>query len=344
MATIKDIAQAVGISTASVSLYLRDSGTTRVSAKTKEKIDQAIRHLKYRPNIIARSLVMNKTNLIGIMLPFQGPFFRSTFVNEVLSGIQSVLFPKNYSMVFVPTNGNDSRSMVKNHLGQSSGYDGYILFGTRYCSAEDMEANAREFLKTDIPFTVINMPEFSIPINQVLCRDPANFSVVQYFLDLGHRNILILVGRANNKETQHSITDYKYRMEKCGAGFNQNKVLYGDFEKDIAKGVLLQYLKKSQNFSAIYCTTDSMALGAYEALRENNLSIPDDVSVIGRNDSFFATIIDPPLTTVKRNSFKEGVRAAELLLSTIETGRSGRKIYLESHLLIRGSVKSFTRE
>jgi len=134
MATIKDIAIAVGISTASVSLYLKDSETTRVSSKTKEKIDQSIKDLKYRPNTIARSLVTNKTNSIGIMLPFQGSYFRSTFVNEVLSGIQSILFPKNYSMVFVPASGNDSRSMVKNHLAESSGYDGYILFGTRYCS------------------------------------------------------------------------------------------------------------------------------------------------------------------------------------------------------------------
>lgn len=341
MVGIKDIAKAVGVSSASISLYLKDPDTTRVGSETKQKIDKAVKELNYRPNSFARSLSSKKTQTIGILLPFQGSYFRSTFVNEVLTGIQSVLFPNGYSMVFMPAAGTGSTEMVKKQIFTSNGHDGYILFGTRYCTADDMEANARELLTLEVPFTVINMPEFKLPINQVLTTDNISMHPVKYLLDQGHREIILMVGREGNTETYETIELYKELLKQFGIPFVPENILYGDFERDIARGAMDQFLQRKKAFTAIFCMTDSMALGVYESFKAADIRIPEDVSVIGKNDSFFATLMDPPLTTLKRESFAEGEKAANLLLSTLHTGRSGHKVSVQTQLVIRGSVKPY---
>ncbi len=339
MPSIKDIADKVGVSKATVSIYLKDKNTSRVGQKTKEKIDRVVDELNYRPNSIARSLSSRKSHSIGIMIPFNGSLYQSTFINELLSGIQSVLFPRKYSMVFLPTTGEDSPSMVKNQLDQAQGHDGVILFGTRYCSMQDMEDNASELERSHIPFVQVNMPQMGRSINQIVFRDPAPANAVRYLLELGHRDILLMAGREEDMETINNIDLLKETYKEFGLNFDSGKILWGDYEKDVAKSAFLQYVSSSElKSTALYALSDTMALGIYEAAKELNIIIPKDLSVIGRNDSFFSPFMDPPLTTVKRQVFQEGKKAAEVLLNTIETGRTGQLILLDSSLVLRESV------
>jgi len=340
MASIQDIADFVGVSKATVSIYLKDSGTSRVGQKTKDKIDEAVKKFNYRPNTIARSLSTMKSQSIGIMVPFNGSLYQSTFINELLSGIQSILFPRQYSMVFLPTTGEDSQSMVLNQLDKGQGHDGLILFGTRYCTLQDMENNVQELNKSGIPFVVVNMPQMDTPVNQVIFRDPPAANAVRYLIEQGHEKILLMAGREKDSESLENLTLYKETMSQSGLLPEDEMILWGDYEKDSAKSALLQYLGlKGCDFTAIYSLSDTMALGVYEALKEFGLKIPDDVSVIGRNDSFFASYMAPPLTTVKRQVFNEGKKAAEILLNTIETGRMGQIVLLDSSLSLRESTK-----
>ncbi|MDC7241583.1 MAG: LacI family DNA-binding transcriptional regulator [Spirochaetales bacterium] len=341
MASLQDIADYVGVSKATVSIYLKDKNTSRVGVSTKKKIDEARKKFNYRPNNIARSLSTKKSMSIGIMVPFNGSLYQSTFINELLSGIQSVLFPRQYSMVFLPTTGEDSRSMVKNQLDKGQGHDGLILFGTRYCTTEDMESNVQELEKSGMPFVVVNMPQMKSVVNQVVFRDPPSANPVKYLIELGHERILLMAGREQDSESLASILVYKETCLERDIPFDDDLVLWGDFEKDSAKSSLIQYLtRKKLDFTAVYCLSDTMALGVYEALKEHNISVPGDISVIGRNDSFFASYMAPPLTTVKRQVFNEGKKAAEILLNTIETGRTGQFVILDSSLSLRDSTRA----
>jgi len=340
MASIQDIADYVGVSKATVSIYLKDRNTSRVGQGTKEKIDEAVDKFNYRPNTIARSLSTRKSQSIGIMVPFNGSLYQSTFINELLSGIQSVLFPREYSMVFLPTTGENSHSMVLNQLDKGQGHDGLILFGTRYCTLQDMEKNVLELNKSGIPFVVVNMPQMDTVVNQVIFRDPPAANPVKYLIDQGHEKILLMAGREQDSESMDNLQLYRETMAQNGVESSDEMILWGDYEKDSAKSALLQYLGQyGGDFTAIYSLSDTMALGVYEALKEFGLKIPDDVSVIGRNDSFFASYMAPPLTTVKRQIFNEGKKAAEILLNTIETGRMGQIVLLDSTLSLRESTK-----
>ena len=335
--SIQDIADRVGVSKASVSLYLKDQETRRVGADTKTRIQKTIEDLGYRPNAMARALSSAKTHIIGIMIPYNGPVFRSTFADELLSGIQSVLYPRGYSMLFMPTKGTNSRDMVRNQLDTGLGYDGYILFGTRFCTRDDMQHNADLMLQAGVPFAVVNMPAIDLPINQVTVADSPETDVTDYFLRNGHRDIVLMAGREDAPESDSAIAGYRAALKRVEVPFRDDLVVFGNYERDVSRSQLLAVIERGVAFSAVYALSDTMAAGAYEALADTGLSIPDDVSIVGRNDSFFANLMNPPLTTVRRPIFDVGTRSAECLLRTINGATDTRKIVLKASLIQRMS-------
>lgn len=339
MASLAQIAEKVGVSKTTVSIYLKDRSTSRLSQDTKDRIDKVVEELNYKPNVIARGLSNQSTRIVGIMIPYNGPLFHSSFVNEVLSGIQTELFRNGYSMIFLPTKGEDSPSMVKNQLEVAHGYDGLILFGTRYCTLEYLLHNVDQLLQSDIPFAAVNMPELDREINQVVMQTPPESNPIDYLIQSGHRQILLMVGRDNDPESCLTIESYKKTLEKYSIPFKPEYVLHGDFERDIARSEVVNTIRNNIPFTAVYSLSDMMAIGIYEALKSSTLSIPGDVSVIGSNDSFFARTMDPPLTTVRRQLLSVGVEAARSLLRTIQTGKRGRKVQLNNELILRSSTK-----
>lgn len=339
MASLAQIAERVGVSKTSVSIYMKDPSTSRLAQETKDKIEAAIKELNYRPNVIARGLSNRRTRIIGVMIPYNGPLFHSSFVNEVLSGIQTELFKNGYSMIFLPTKGEDSPSMVKNQLEVAHGYDGLLLFGTRYCTLEHLRHNVDQLLQSNIPFAAVNMPELDRDINQVILQTPEESDPVDYLIRCGHQKILLVVGRDNDPESCITVDKYKQTLAQHDLPFRPEYVLHGDFEREIARSETLNAMRSGIPFSAAYSLSDTMAIGIYEAVKSLKLSVPEDVSVIGSNDAFFARTMDPPLTTVRKQLFSTGVEASRSLLRTIETGKTGRKVWLNNELILRSSTK-----
>ncbi len=338
MANITEIARKVGVSKTTVSLYLNDPETKRVSAQKKIQIDKVIKKLNYRPNVIARGLSQKKTNTIVLLIPYDSPLFGNAFLNMLLSGVQSVLFGKRYGLLFLPTRGDDSSAIVKNQLRMGYGFDGFIIFGTRYCTLADMKCNVEEMISADIPFVTINYPEMDYPINQVIFRNPLHANAVNHLITMGHSKILLIAGRENAPDTADAIRGYKNLMNDNKIPINPDLIVYGDYERTFAKAEVLQKIKAGVSFTAVYCLSDDMAMGVYEALQEYNLKIPGDISVVGRHDYPYAELLNPPLTTVRRQLTPAGKCAAEILLRTIETGKVGRKVVLDSELVLRSST------
>jgi len=337
--TLAEIADKLGISKTTVSLYLKDPDTKRVGKKTKIRIAALVEELNYKPNVIAKSLSNARSKTISVIMPYNGPFFRSSFVNEMLSGLQFELFKHGYSIIFLPTYGEDSSTMVKNHLQNSGGYDGIILFGTRYCTFQLLIENAKMLMKDGIPFCAVNMPELALPINQIILRTLPESNPIEFFIKSGHREILLVVGREQDPESIETIHTYKTILNEHGIPFSEDRIVYGDYEYDVTRSEIKKILNQEHKFSAVYSLSDTMAIGVYTALKEYDYKIPDDISVIGTNDSFFSCYTDPPLTTVRKQVYKAGVEAAKTLLHTIQTGKTGRKIWLDSEFVFRNSTK-----
>jgi DNA-binding LacI/PurR family transcriptional regulator len=194
-------------------------------------------------------------------------------------------------------------------------------------------------MKTGFPFVVVNSPALPDDINQVVSTTPESSSAVKFLLDQGHRRIVLLLGREQSIISSEECEQYKTFHQQQGIEIDEDLILYGDYERSVAKGAMLQLLQKGVEFSAVYCVTDTMALGVYEALKEQGLRVPDDISVVGKNDSFFSNFLNPPLTTVRVKIFEEGVKAAGILLDAIQNGRSPKKIFLDNELILRSSTR-----
>jgi LacI family transcriptional regulator len=339
---LRDVAERVGLSKAAVSLYFRDPKTSRVSEESKGRIRSAAEDLGYRPHVFARSLSARKSHMIAILIPFDLPYFRSTYLNEALCGIQSVLFGRGYNFVFIPSQGNNSPAILRGQLERSRGYDGFIIFGTRACTMDDMRANVEEMQKVGVPFAVLNMPDIGSPggreINQVVNVTPREASAIRYLLGQGHERILLVGGRAQAPDTDAGIREYSECFAERGLPVDETLFRNGDYEEMVARSEILQVIDRGVDFTAVYCLTDTMALGAYEALAERGLAIPGRVSVIGKNDSFFARFLSPPLTSVRVPMFEAGRIGTEGLLRSIESGEPPRRVFLRNELILRLST------
>jgi DNA-binding LacI/PurR family transcriptional regulator len=338
MIKIKELTEKLGISKTTLYLYFKNPETKRIGEETKRRIDRTIGELQYRVNVNAQSLSTNKSNVIAMLIPMDEPYFRSSLINETLSGIQTVLFKKNYKFIFLPAKGSRSPDILTDQIKNSHGYDGFILFGTRGCSLEDMQENVEIMMKYKVPFVVVNMPDMKREINQVIVQTPKTSNPIQFLLNLGHRKIVLMGGPRKAPDTEGAVNSYIATHREQDIEPDTSLILNGDYEKIVAKSEMIKLLDHRADFTAVFCLSDYMALGVYEAIKERGYEIPAHFSVIGRDDTFFAVDMHPSLTTVRLPMFVMGKTAAELLLRSIESEEKPRKIFLENELILRDSV------
>lgn len=336
--SLKDIADRVGVSKATVSIYLNDPQTRRVGMETKKKIDIVIKELNYRPNLLAKSLSTSRSRMLGVLIPSVKPPFTHIYFSSILAGLQNIASSREFSLLFLPTQGADPAKILWNQINSSSGVEGYFLFGNIGCSLNDYAKTSQKLIDLRTPFVTVNIPELDISMNQVILQDSGFLTALEHLIQLGHKRIAIVLGEEDDPSTNKGLDLYRSFLIRHGLNFDPRLIYYGGYDRHLAKQQTLNLFRDKVEFTAVFCHSDSMAAGVYEAVREAGYSIPHDVSVIGSNDDFFAGFMTPPLSTIKKQSYTAGEYAAEILLKAIETGLNNRKVYLDSHLILRGST------
>ena len=344
--TIKELSQRLGISKTALYLYFKDPSTTRLGVEMKSRIESMIDGIEFLPNVNAQNFSSGISRTIAILIPLAAPHFRNTMIDELLSGIQTVLFAKNYKMIFIPPATiypmGGSNGILREQVKAASGYDACILFGTRACTDEDLRLNVEYMLHTRMPFVVVNMPALSYPINQVVNVTPRLSSGTKFLLSMGHRRILFMGGSPNAPDTVSAYAEYKSLHEEYGIPIDERLVMNGGYERAAARSEFTRAVAGKIDFSAVFCLSDTMALGVYEAAADMGLSIPGDISVVGKDDAQFATVLRPKLTTIKVPAYETGKVAAQLALTSIEEGAHPRRIELDNELVVRESVAPFS--
>lgn len=344
MGTLKDIAAEVGISPASVSIYLNNKDTSRVSDKTKKKIDLAVKKHNYSINIFARSLATSKSKLIGILLPTSEPFFLNEYTNELLSGIQSKLAEYGYGIVFLPAHASSSVEVVEEQLKGSVGCDGYIVFSTGFCNKNQMEENVKNISNLKLPYVTLNIPKLDSDINQILIPAIHYPKGIEYLISHGHKKIITLLGRKNGYNSQILYENCVSLYKKLGLEDNINRIYFGNYEAITSQNVMLEALEDNKDISAICCMSDIMAIAAMNACSILGYRIPEDISIIGRNNSEVAKLANPRLTTVDLMMRQSGRAAASLLHEAINGEESIQQIYINDKIVERESVKDISNE
>lgn len=314
--TLKDVAEAAGVSSATVSLVLNGRAVGRVSADLVTRVEDAADRLNYRPNLVARSLRTQESKTIGII---SNDVATTSFAGAMLSGAQEVAWRNGWLLLLVNSNGEDAmekaaiRSLVQRNV------DGFI-----YATMYHQEIQAPDSLKGQkvilLDCVDANKQHQSVVPNEYQGATDA----VQYLVNQGHTQIAYIGTRENVIAGRERLKAYQDVLKANRIDFNPEyavEVLSSNSIDGYAAAQKLLALKVRP--TAIFCYTDRMAMGAYEAIAEAKLSIPQDISVVGFDNQLnIADALRPPLTTVQLPHFEMGAWAATRLLAAIDPENS----------------------
>ncbi|AEE91945.1 Transcriptional regulator, LacI family [Tepidanaerobacter acetatoxydans Re1] len=310
--TITEVAKRANVSISTVSRVLNKNYP--VSDEVKERVLQAISELNYQPNAVARSLKKQKTNMIGVVVAdISNPFFM-----QIAKGIESVVGPEKYNLIFCSTDENPSKEHALLRLLSEKRVDGIILAS---CNTDSSYIN--QLAEKNFPIILIDrkVPNCSA---DVIVED--NFSsaykLTKYLIQMGHKKIGIVNGLLKVSSGAERFAGYKKALEDDDIKLRDDYVLQGNFKRLDAYNAARQLILNNKNDlpTAIFAANNLMAEGIMVALREFGLKIPEDISLVSFGDISTPDLIDPRLTVISQNTFAIGQKAGETVLYRIQNG------------------------
>jgi LacI family transcriptional regulator len=338
MTTIKDLAKAAGVSITTVSRAL--NGYSDVNEKTRSRIKKLAEELSYRPNALAQSLVLKKTNTIGvIMSEIKRSNAKDAFAYEVLCGINDRASELNYDILLFSTNPNKQLKKTYADLCRERNVDGAILQGLKLSDSYLSEV----VNQSGFPCVLIDIPVAGDWVGHVT-SDNVNGAreAIHHLFELGHRNIALINGHDEASVSRERFSGYMLALQELGLSYDPSLVIDGRFSEEGAMEAVEQILLHHPNVTAIFCASDVMALGAMKALERVGRTVPDSMSIVGYDDIIIASYCSPNLTTVRQDKYDLGYQAAQLLIDMLEGRKVRHKVVLDNELVIRGSTKRLT--
>lgn len=317
MATIRDVARNAGVHPSTVSRVF--SGKTSISSDTKQRVLTAAHELGFHPNAIARSLSTRRTNTIGMVVPFvyEG-FFCDSFFPQSMQGMLEASYRHGYRLILGGSQGYQDEYQQIRHIMDSSQADGIVVMSSR------LDVNTvGALLRQGTPFVLIGHPpageDQHIPWVDAN-NQQATQQAVEYLIQLGHRCIAYIGGDPENLTTQERLQAYQNTMLHAGISPEPEWIEYGYFSEEGGYLTAHHMLSHSNPPTAFYAANDPMAIGALRAIQERGMLVPQQVSVIGTNDSPAAAHTNPPLTSVRVPYAQIAAKAVDMLVSLIEQG------------------------
>ena len=330
--TLADLAKELGISTATVSRALKDYPD--ISQDTKNKVLKLAKQLNYRPNSMAAGLRKRESKVIGVIVPD----IINHFFSAVIIGIMSVAYDSDYRVMLMQSDESFEKEQVDAEALFSSRVDGVLVsvaHGTK--SYEHL----MQFNHAGIPIVFFDkVPADIHDTSKVLVDDfHGAFMVVEHLIEQGCKRIAHFRGPLLASTSRNRFEGYKAALEKYKIPFDES--LIKDCQQitlEEGQQFVNELISDEVPFDGVFCVTDAVALGAILALRENQLSVPQDVAVAGFSDWKISAVLDPPLTSVAQPSEEMGTHAARLLLREINALKEEEEVTPET-IVLRTQLK-----
>ena len=331
--TIKDIARVAGVSHTTVYRALNDK--PRISQSTKDRIISIARNFNYQPNVLAQSLVLGRSRTLGLVITtIVNPFYA-----ELAKGIEDTARSLGYNIFLCCTNFDLSLEGRYVDMLLSRGVDGII-----FTSAHTRDPNIARLVRDEFPLILVNRRVYGDPVmgetDYVVVENVmGGFLAVEHLIRMGHRRIGIISGAPDSSAAVERLEGARKAFVEYGLNPAKLKVLEGDFLKPSGYEAARSFLNLKDPPSAIFGVNDYMALGAFEAVLDSGLRVPEDVAVIGFNDITFSAMKGIELTTIGQRKYEMGAIAVRTLIDKIEGRDRGqvRQIALEPELIVRKS-------
>lgn len=338
-ATLADVGRAAGVSAMAASAVLNGARTSaRISEVTRERIVEAAAKLHYRPNATARALANQRMHTLGVAAVISGGM--NHYFMEIFTGIlEAAARHEQNTTVFALHDW--SRDPVRLHGLCDGRIDGLILIAPVLLPHQAV-------LPTHTPFVSIHA-NAALPNIQNVESDEERgaFEVVRHLVAQGHRRIMHISGPAGLVGAERRISGYRRALSVSRISFDEELLVPSFFDSGHVREAMRQWLKKHAGGllpHAIFCANDAMAIGCMEALAELGLRVPDDVSVVGFDDTLAARTTVPQLTTVQQPLAAMGAHAVDLLLARIAhhngsgSAATAKPVVFPTKLIVRASV------
>ncbi len=328
-ATLKDVANLAGVSTATVSNVTNN--TKFVSDDVKRKVLNAMETLNYRPNALAKSLRVQETKLIGVLISdITNPFF-----SKVVRGIEYEANKNGYNILLCNTESNAVKEQEYLDILIGKRIDGLII-----SSSGNKEEYIKHLESANIPIVFLNRSPESALMKTVMTNNiRGSYLAAEHLINHGYEKISIISGPQTYSTGRDRLIGYKRAMEDYGLPIDEELIKIGNFDIKSGYDLMKELINSGERTDACFIANNSMTLGAYKYIKETNLKIGQDLAIVGYDESDWADIVEPPLSTISQPAYEQGTQAAELVIANInEKELTNQKvIYLEPTMIIRES-------
>lgn len=327
--TIRQVAEAARVSVATVSRVVSGS-PHRVSQATRDRVLAAAARLRYQPNLVARGLKKRVTHTIGLIVPdISNPFFPA-----IARGIEDVANRAGLAVLLCNTYEDLAKERAYLALLRKRMVDG-LIFATVGANT----AHLRMLRREGVPVVLVARAPDRVRIDAVLVDNRRGArQATEHLLRLGHRRIAFIGGPAALPVARERLAGYRDALAAGGIRASRALVCDGGFRAEGGRAAVAALISRRVPFTAIVAGNDLMAIGAMEELRRRGRRLPRDVAVVGFDDITFASLVEPPLTTVAQPKYRMGCLAMERMLELLNGGTSTpRRLVLEPRLIIRRS-------
>ncbi len=331
MNTIKDVARKAGVSPGTVSKALLDRHD--VSTLTKRRVKRVAEEMGYIPNIIARSLVTNRTNTIGLITPYLG----NPALIERIRGIQNACLSNNYLLITCLNEGHFEEELNQIEALIARKVDGIIITPT------SNSLKLKEFIKKiEIPMVLMSEMIEGVDCDFVGEDDYEGAKTgMEHLISHGHRNIAYFGSFPEIYSDSRLVKGYRDTLEKHGIPYRKELVFWGNTDREMLSKNLERVIDTALPPTAIFAWSDVIAIDILSNLEKMGKQVPEDISILGYDNIDFLSLFHIPLTTVAQPNFLIGQKTVELLLECIE--RDGKneptgKLIFRPELIVRKST------
>jgi DNA-binding LacI/PurR family transcriptional regulator len=335
--TITEIANQLGVSPSTVSRALNNHPA--ISKKTKKTVLKLAKKLNYQPNLLALNLLRKKTNTIGVIVPE----ITSYFFSSVINGIQDLVKPLGLNMIIGQSNESyeEEKSIVQTFA--SIRVDGFLISPSSESKNFD---HLKMLMNNNIPLVIFDRDCEGINVDKVFVDEyKGAFQAVEYLIITGCKRIAHIAGQQTLSTARHRLKAYKDALKKHNMPVLEDYVVEcNGFTPEHGIDPTKKLLNLPNPPDAIFTINDGIAIGAMYVIKDLGIKIPDEISVIGFDDSPHSPYFKPSLSTVWQPTYEMGMLSARILMKRINTANDLSKIRVEllfPELVVRGSSRKF---
>ena len=326
--SLKDIAAYAGVSTATVSRVL--SGARPVNAKLRERVMAAVENYGYQPNLVARSLRMSKSFVLSVIVPsITDPFF-----TEFVRAIDEVAYSTGYSVNICSSDGMLDKEQRHLEAVSRRRVDGVFI------KVADMhKSNLTPLIQSGIPVVLVDRMLDGAALDTVMVdtRQGA-YTAVDYLIQRGYRRIATLAGPQHVSTAIQKLDGYRQALVDNGLTIDASLIAIGDYTESSGRHLGRQLLDLPTPPDAFLVANNQMTYGFFSVVRERGLRIPQQIALIGFDDSDWTSMAIPPITVIDQPAYEVGHVAAQMLLDRLaDSDREPQHRILSTRLIVRGS-------